>query len=80
MSAAKEIAETAVNDIEHLLSEMFAGNYANNEIALGVLLDGQEEIQIQLKVTRTQAEFIDTDYDDWDQSIKPLDPELKNIA
>jgi hypothetical protein len=55
MSAAKEIAETA----------------------LGVLLDGKEEIQIQLKVTITPEEFIETDFYDWEESHKKLDETLK---
>ncbi len=77
MSAAIEIAETASNNIEQLLQEMFAGDYANNEIALGVLLDGKEEIQIQLKVTRTPSEFIDTDFYDEESVYQPLDQKLK---
>ena len=77
MSSAKEIAQTAVDNIEGLLTDMFVGDYANNEVALGVLLDGKEEIQVQLKITRTQSEFIETDYDDWDESFKPLEHRLK---
>lgn len=77
MSAAREIAEQAVENIENLLTEMFEGNYANNEVSLGVLLDGKEEIQVQLKVTRSPSEFIETDYDDWDENFKPLDEGLK---
>ncbi len=77
MSGAKEIASKATDNIEMLLRDMFSGDYANNEIALGVLLDGQEEIQVQLKVTRSPGEFIETDYDDWDNSFKPVDEHLK---
>jgi hypothetical protein len=51
---------------------MFAGDYANNEVSLGVLLNGKEEIQVQLKITRTSSEFIDTDYDDWEANFKPI--------
>ncbi|WP_199775725.1 hypothetical protein [Pseudoalteromonas sp. T1lg22] len=44
-------------------------------MALGVLLDGKEEIQVQLKVTRNPDEFIETDYADWEASHKPLNME-----
>lgn len=73
MSASKEIASNAVENIEPLIKDMLLGDYANNEISLGVLLDGKAEIQVQLKITRDPTEFIETDYDDWDASIKPLD-------
>ncbi|MFT5852143.1 MAG: hypothetical protein ACI87J_002119 [Colwellia sp.] len=72
MSAAKEVAEKATDNIETLLRDMFAGDYANNEVSLGVLLNGKEEIQVQLKITRTSSEFIDTDYDDWEANFKPI--------
>jgi hypothetical protein len=77
MNNAKALAEKAIDNIEHLLRDMFSGNYANNEVSLGVLLNDKEEIQIQLKVTRSPSEFIDTDYDDWDENFKPLDENLK---
>jgi len=64
MSAAREIAQNAVDNIEDLLSDMLEGNYANNEVSLGVLLSGKEEIQVQLKITRAPSEFIDTEYYD----------------
>lgn len=77
MSGAREIASKAVDNIESLLTDMFVGDYANNEVVLGVLLDGKEEIQVQLKVTRAPSEFIETDYADWDEHSKSLDSELK---
>ncbi|MAD75389.1 MAG: hypothetical protein CML20_11465 [Rheinheimera sp.] len=73
MSAAREIAANAVDNIEELLTDMFDGDYADNEVSLGVLLSGKEEIQVQLKVTRSPAEFIDTDYSNWDESVKRID-------
>lgn len=73
MSGAKEIAAQAVDNIEPLIRDMLAGNYNNNDVSLGVLLDGKTEIQVQLKVTRSPTEFIETDYDDWEASFKPLD-------
>ncbi len=77
MSAARELAAKAVENVESLLMDMFIGDYANNEVSLGVLLDGKEEIQVQLKVTRAPSEFIETDYSDWDDSFKPIDENLK---
>lgn len=77
MSAAKELAAKAIDNVEVLLRDMFAGDYANNEVSLGVLLDGKEEIQVQLKVTRSPSEFIETDYCDWDDSYKPIDEHVK---
>ena len=74
LTPPQEIAATAVNNIENLLTEMLEGDYANNEIALGELLDGNETIQVQLKITRTPIEFIDTDYDNWEEARKPLNP------
>ena len=74
MTPSKEIASTAVDNIETLLTDMFEGDYANNEVALGVLISGKEEIQIQLKVTRAPCEFIDTEYYDPDSCIKQLLP------
>ena len=73
MSGAKEIAAQAVDNIEPLIRDMLAGNYNNNDVSLGVLLDGKTEIQVQLKVTRDPTEFIETDYDDWEASFKPLE-------
>ena len=72
MSASKEIAGLAIDNIESLLSEMFEGAHLNNAVSLGVLLAGQEEIQVQLIVTREPSEFIETDYSDWEESIKEL--------
>lgn len=77
MSAAKELATKAVDNIEPLLQDMFTGGYQDNEVSLGVLLDGQREIQVQLKVTAVESDFIETDYCDWDDSFKPIDENLK---
>ena len=77
MSAARELAAKAVDNIEPLLKDMFIGDYADNEVALGVLLDGKQEIQVQLKVTRTPSDFIETDYFDLNDSFKSIDENLK---
>ncbi len=59
MSGAKEVAAKATEVVEQLISEMLEGDYADNEIALGTLLSGTEEIQVQLKITRAPSEFLD---------------------
>jgi hypothetical protein len=58
MSGPKEVAAVAIEHIEHLLSEMFACDAPDNEIALGTLLSGNQEIQVQLKITRNQGDFL----------------------
>lgn len=72
MSGAREVAAYAVDNIEELVSDMLAGDYADNEVSLGVLLCGQEEIQVQLKITRNPQDFIETDYQDWNASHKQI--------
>lgn len=72
MSGPIEIASKAVENVESLLADMFEGDYANNEVSLGVLLNGNEEIQVQLKITRAPSEFVETEYNDWDDSFKQL--------
>lgn len=73
LSPAQQVASLSVDNIEQLLVEMLTGDYANNEISLGVLLEGKNEIQVQLKITRDPTEFIETDYNDYDASFKPID-------
>jgi hypothetical protein len=64
MSGAMEIAELAVDNINTLIAEMLDGDHPDNEVSLGrVLLEGKE-IQIQLKVTRVHADFLDSDEED----------------
>lgn len=64
MSAAQEIAETAIENILPMITEMLEGNYADNEVSLGRLLCGKDEIQIQLKITRTKTDFIFDEFED----------------
>ncbi|STQ75518.1 hypothetical protein [Grimontia hollisae] len=73
MTNSQKIAAMATDNIVSLLREMFEGQHENNEVALGFLEKGNEEIQVQLKVTRNPEEFIETDFDDWDASCLPLD-------
>ena len=64
MSAAIEVASRAKKEIEELLIDMFAGNHEDNEISLGLLLAGDDRIQVQLKVTRNLCDFLDDEGED----------------
>lgn len=59
MSAAKEIASTAIDHIEGLLADLFESGASNNHILLGTLGADNEPIQVQLLITRDPAEFVD---------------------
>ncbi|QPK06519.1 hypothetical protein FCV62_18205 [Vibrio kanaloae] len=59
MSEALKVAAEAPDYIETLLVEMIEGDHQDNEILLGILLSGDESIQVQLKVTRNPADFMD---------------------
>lgn len=59
MSEALKVAAEASDYIETLLVEMIEGDHQDNEILLGILLSGDESIQVQLKVTRNPADFMD---------------------
>ena len=64
MSGAREIAQTAVDNIDPLIADMLAGNHPDNWVSLGrVMLEGKE-MQIQLKVTTVPSDFIDSDEED----------------
>jgi hypothetical protein len=64
MSGAMEIAQLAVDNINTLIAEMLEGDYPDNEVSLGrVILEGKE-IQIQLKITKVHADFLDSDEED----------------
>lgn len=64
MSGAREVAAAAVKNIEQLISEMLEGDYADNEVSLGRLLCGSEEIQVRLSITRNKADFIYDEFED----------------
>ena len=59
MSEALKVAAEAPDYIETLLVEMLQGAHPDNEVLLGTLLSGDESIQVQLKVTRNPADFLD---------------------
>ena len=59
MSAASQIAQTAIEHIQALLSDMYESKGRNNYILLGTVGTYNEPIQIQLIVTRDASEFLD---------------------
>ncbi|PMN30011.1 hypothetical protein BCT35_20655 [Vibrio lentus] len=59
MSEALRIAAEAPDYIETLIIEMLQGDHPDNEVLLGTLLSGDESIQVQLKITRNPADFLD---------------------
>lgn len=64
MSGAKEVASTAIDNVESLIADMLAGNYQDNEVSLGRVRCGKDTIQLQLKVTRNRNDFLDSDESD----------------
>ncbi len=59
MSGAREVAAEAVIYIEELIADMLAGEHVDNEVALGMLLCGKQKIQVQLKVTLREEDFLE---------------------
>jgi len=59
MSEAIKVAAEAPQYIESLLTEMLEGDHPDNEVLLGTLLSGKDTIQVQLKITRNPADFMD---------------------
>lgn len=59
MSGAREVAKEAVDYIEELIADMLAGEYMDNEVALGMVLCGKQKIQVQLKVTMDSRDFLE---------------------
>lgn len=61
MSGAREIAKKAQYEIEELIADMLAGNHQDNEISLGLLICGKDNVQVQLKITRDTCDFLECD-------------------
>lgn len=59
MNEPKLIASEAADYVETLIAEMLEGDYPDNQVLLGTVLDGGTEIQIQLHVTRNAVQFMD---------------------
>lgn len=59
MSEALRMVAEAPDYIETLIIEMLQGDHPDNEVLLGTLLSGDESIQVQLKITRNPADFLD---------------------
>tara|TARA_R110002012_G_scaffold320831_1_gene546158 strand:+ start:411 stop:620 length:210 start_codon:yes stop_codon:yes gene_type:complete len=64
MIGAREIAATAVDNIDPLVSDMLESGHPDNWVSLGrTLLEGKE-YQIQLKITSVRSDFYDSDEED----------------
>lgn len=59
MSDAIQITKEAPLYIEDLIAEMMREKIADNRVLLGTVLAGDEEIQIQLVVTRNTENMMD---------------------
>ena len=59
MSDAIQITKEAPLYIEDLIAEMMREKIADNRVLLGAVLAGDEEIQIQLVVTRNTENMMD---------------------
>lgn len=59
MSDAVQIVKEAPMYVEDLITEMMREKIADNRVLLGTVLNDDEEIQIQLVVTRNQENMMD---------------------
>ncbi|MBB1290996.1 MULTISPECIES: hypothetical protein [unclassified Pseudoalteromonas] len=64
MSGSQEIAATAVDNVDSLVAEILEGNFADNEVSLGRILAGKQEMQIVLKVVAVRENFIFDEFED----------------
>lgn len=58
ITGAQEVAATAVDNIDSLIAEILEGDYADNEVSLGRILAGKQEMQVVLKVVAVRENFI----------------------
>jgi hypothetical protein len=61
MSGAIQVAEKAREHVEQLITDMLEGDHQDNQVSLGLLICGDEYIQVQLKITRNTCDFLDDD-------------------
>lgn len=64
LSPAQEVASQASENIETLIVDMLEGDHDDNEVSLGRLQCGKDEIQVRLSITRRRDDFIDDDFED----------------
>lgn len=64
MTGSQEIAATAVDNVDSLVAEILEGDFADNEVSLGRILAGKQEMQIVLKVVAVRENFIFDEFED----------------
>ncbi|WP_149983315.1 hypothetical protein [Pseudoalteromonas rhizosphaerae] len=63
-TGAQEVAATAVDNIDNLIVEILESDYADNEVSLGRILVGKQEMQVVLSVIAVREKFIFDDFED----------------
>lgn len=63
-TGAQEVAATAVDNVDNLIVEILEGDYADNEVSLGRILVGKQEMQVVLSVIAVREKFIFDDFED----------------
>ncbi|MFK3873062.1 hypothetical protein [Pseudoalteromonas rhizosphaerae] len=63
-TGAQEVAATAVDNVDNLIVEILEGDHADNEVSLGRILCGKQEMQVVLKVIAVRENFIFDDFED----------------
>lgn len=64
MTGSQEVAATAVDNVDSLVAEIIEGDYADNEVSLGRIQCGQQEMQVVLKVIAVRENFIFDEFED----------------
>lgn len=67
MTGSQEVAATAVDNIDSLVTEILEHDYADNEVSLGRIIAGKQEMQVVLKVVAVrESEKQECDHD-WEK-------------
>jgi hypothetical protein len=64
MTGSQEVAATAVDNVDSLVAEILEGDFADNEVSLGRILAGKQEMQIVLRVVAVRENFLDDEFED----------------
>lgn len=64
MTGSQQVAATAVDNVDSLVAEILEGDYADNEVSLGRILAGKQEMQVVLKVVAVRENFIFDEFED----------------
>ena len=64
MTGSQQVAATAVDNVDSLVAEILEGDFADNEVSLGRILCGKQEMQIVLKVVAVRENFLDDEFED----------------